>query len=143
MSRGVGESSFGAERGVVLLGGFDAPLARTRGLLWGVILLWACSNCWGQRAANWRAFKLADGLPESACIAISLTSQGKVVARHLTRPLVSELDGYSIVSRPAPEGGKARVYQSPGGQLWTAMPEGLLEFRNDAWVFHRVPEIAA
>lgn len=117
-------------------------VATRRGLAFLLFGLLAASSL-AQRAPNWRAFKLADGMPESACIAVTLTSQGKVLARHLTRPLVSELDGYSIISRFTPEVGKGRIYQSPSGQFWTAVPEGLLEFRNGSWLFHRVPEIAA
>jgi signal transduction histidine kinase len=86
---------------------------------------------------------MSDGLPESACISVTFSPQGKVIARHLSLPFVSELDGYSVNVIPSPETGKSRVYQSPGGQLWSVVPEGLQEFRDGSWVLHRVPEIAA
>ena len=56
---------------------------------------------------------------------------------------ISQLDGYTVGAIPAPATGKGRVYESPGGQLWTVVVEGLQEFRNGHWVFHPVPEIAA
>src|SRR5262249_46650474 len=82
------------------------------------------------------------GLPESACVSVTAVQQGKVVVRHLRQPFISELDGYGINPVPAPENSIGRVYESPGGQLWTVVPGGLQEYKNDAWVFHPVPEIA-
>ena len=108
----------------------------------GMAILASAELGWGQKASNWRVYKLADGLPESACFSITASSQDKVVVRHLNLPFVSELDGYTIISKPALEIGKNRVYQSPGGQLWTAVPEGLREFKEGNWVFHPIPEIA-
>src|SRR5579862_2221454 len=96
---------------------------------------------WGQKASNWRVYKLADRLPESACISVTLSPQGKVLARHFAVPFISELDGYSVRTIPSPEIGRSRVYQSPGGQLWAVVPEGLQEFKDGAWLLHRVPEI--
>lgn len=94
-----------------------------------------------QKASNWRVYKLADRLPESACISVTLSPQGKVLARHFALPVISELDGYSVRTIPSPEVGRSRVYQSPGGQLWAVVPEGLQEFKEGAWLLHRVPEI--
>src|SRR5436190_1440445 len=108
----------------------------------GVALLASAEAGWGQKASNWRVYKLADGLAESACFAATISGQDKVLVRHLNVPLVSELDGYTIVTKPALEIGKTRVYQSPG-QLWTAAPEGLREFKDGSWVLHPVPEIAS
>jgi signal transduction histidine kinase len=112
-------------------------------LIGAVAIGWASGVCWAQRAPNWRVYKLADGLPESACIAVTISSQGKVLARHLNLPYLSELDGYTVSLRSAPEVGKSRVYQSPSGQLWTVVPEGLQEFREGTWNLSRVREIAA
>jgi signal transduction histidine kinase len=97
---------------------------------------------WGQRSWSWRIYTLADGLPESACISVTAAQPGRVLVRHLRQPLISELDGYEIHSVPAPENAVGRVYESPGGQLWTVVPGGLQEFKKDTWVFHSVPEIA-
>jgi hypothetical protein len=82
-------------------------------------------------------------LPESACAAVTVGTQGKILAKHLTVPFLSELDGYSVSNFPAPEMRSGRVYESPGGQLWTLVPEGLEEFKDGAWMLHPLPEIAA
>jgi signal transduction histidine kinase len=96
-----------------------------------------------QPAKSWRAYKLADGLPESACISVTTASHGRLIARPLSAPYVSELDGYSVTTVPSPEAGKSRVYRSPAGQLWTVVPEGLREFKDGSWVLYPVPQIAA
>ena len=66
-----------------------------------------------------------------------------MLVRHLTQPFISELDGYGINPVAVPDKAIGRFYESPGGQLWTTVPEGLQEFKNDSWVLHPVPEIAA
>jgi signal transduction histidine kinase len=97
----------------------------------------------GQRASDWRVYKMADGLPESACVSVSVTTQGKVLARHLNETWASELDGYSVLPVALPDGAIGRVYEGPSGQLWTVVPNGLQEFWDGHWKFHSVPEIAA
>ena len=72
-----------------------------------------------------------------------LAPQGRVLARHLKSASISQLDGYTVYHIPAPDTGNGRIYESPGGQLWTVVAEGLQEFRNGNWVLHPVPEIAA
>ncbi|PYJ01296.1 MAG: hypothetical protein DME25_18400 [Verrucomicrobia bacterium] len=119
--------------------------ARRLVLLCGSALLALAQPAWGQPrmpSGSWRAYKLADGLPESACIEVTIAPQGKVLARHLATESVSELDGYGINVMPSPPTGNSRVYGSPAGQLWTVGPEGLQEFRNGGWLPHPVPEIA-
>src|SRR5262245_61105961 len=101
-------------------------------------LSWAS---WGQKSA-WSRYNLADGLPESACLSVTAAQQGRLVVRHVRQPFISELDGYGINPVPAPENAIGRVYESPGGQLWTVVPGGLQEYKNDTWVFHPVPQIA-
>jgi len=106
-----------------------------------LLTLLACTQAsLGQKLSR---YKLADGLPESACVSVTAAQQGKVVVRHFRQPFISELDGYGINLVPAPENAVGRVYESPGGQLWTVVPGGLQEYKNDAWVFHPVAEIAA
>jgi signal transduction histidine kinase/streptogramin lyase len=100
-------------------------------------------TCWGQRVSNWRVYKMADGLPESACVSITITAQGRALAKHLNLPSVSELDGYSVSVLPSPDLGPNRIYASPAGQLWAVTTEGLRELRDRTWVVHSVPEIAA
>jgi signal transduction histidine kinase len=116
-------------------------------LLLGAALLMPLETSWGQKPSNWpvnwRAYRIADGLPESACISVALSPQGKVLARHLKSGSVSELDGYTVGIIPSPGLGNGRVYQSPGGQLWAVVADGLQEFKNGQWMLHQVPEISA
>ncbi|MGO8926829.1 MAG: ATP-binding protein [Limisphaerales bacterium] len=116
-------------------------------LLLGVALLAPVETSWGQKPSswpvNWRVYRRADGLPEPACISVALAPQGKVLARHLKSGAVSELDGYTVNVIPSPGPGTGRVQQSPGGQLWAVVAEGLQEYKNGQWVLHPVPEIAA
>jgi signal transduction histidine kinase/ligand-binding sensor domain-containing protein len=102
-----------------------------------------CAPALAQKSSTWRVYNLADGLPESACVSVTAAQQGRVLVRHAGQPFISELDGYVINPVPAPDNAIGRVYDSPGGQLWTAVPEGLQEFKDDAWLLHPVPEIAA
>jgi len=96
-----------------------------------------------QKALNWRIFKLAEGLAESACMSVTVSPQGKVLVRHSGMAGVSQFDGYVFNGIPGPGEGNSRVYESPGGQLWTVSRQGLQEFKDLAWVLHPVPEIAA
>lgn len=105
-------------------------------------VLVSAGTCFGQKSSNWRLYKLADRMPESACISVTVSPQGRVLARHFSLPAVTELDGFGVRTIPSPEIGKSRVYQSPGGQLWAVVPEGLQEFVEGSWVLHRIPEIA-
>src|SRR6266566_7839535 len=111
-------------------------------LFLGAALVALAETSWAERASNWRVYKVADGLAESACLSVTVTPQGKVLARHLNLPSISELDGYEVNSIPAPEKGNWRIYESPSGQLWTVAPEGLQEFKEGAWMAHSVAEIA-
>ena len=108
-----------------------------------VALLALAQTSLAQRASNWRVYKMADGLPESACLSVTVAPQGKVFAKHLTAPSVTELDGYGLTLLPAPAAPAGRIYGSPGGQLWSVVPEGLLEFNQETWDLVPVAEIAA
>src|SRR5262250_181646 len=99
-------------------------IVRASSALLAVCLL-AAEAAFGQRSSSWRAYKLADGLPESSCISVCHAGQGKILVRHFHLPLVSELDGYRVRVFPATEETAGRVYASPGGQLWTVVPQGL------------------
>src|SRR5262245_19661747 len=107
----------------------------------GAIGMALAGTSWGQRAPNWRIYRIADGLPEIACGAVVVSAQGKVLCRALHEPVVTELDGYTLVNIQLSSPGRSRVYQSPGGQLWTVVPGGLQELRDGKWILHDVPEI--
>lgn len=95
-----------------------------------------------QPADHWSIFKKADGVAENACVSVTIGAGGNVLVRHLKSGTVTALDGYEVTTIPAPGTNRHRVYESPGGQLWTVAPGGLQEFRDGEWVLHRVPEIA-
>ena len=109
-------------------------------LLLGATLVALPESSWGQKPSSWpvngRVYRMADGLAESACVSVSLAPQGKVLARHLKSASISQLDGYTVTTIPAPDAGNSRIYESPGGQLWTVVAEGLQEFRNGNWLLH-------
>ena len=115
-------------------------------LFLGATLVALPGSIWGQKPSslpvNLRVYRMADGLAETACISVSLAPQGRILARHLKPLSISQLDGYTVTTIPGPETGRSRIYESPGGQLWTVVPQGLQEFRNDDWLLHPVPEIA-
>ncbi len=113
----------------------------------GAALLALPDTSRGQKPSTWpvhsSVYRMVDGLPEAGCISVTLAPQGKVLVRHLNAASVSQFDGYTVIAIPAPETGRGRVYESPGGQLWTVAAEGLQEFRNGNWVLHPVAEITA
>jgi signal transduction histidine kinase len=90
----------------------------------------------------WRVFTRADGLAENACVSVTLGASGNVLVRHLKSASVSVLDGYDVTIIPEPGTWRHRVYESPGGQLWSVIPSGLQEFRDGQWVSYGVTEIA-
>ncbi len=92
---------------------------------------------------HWRVFTKADGLPENSCVSISVNTSGNVLIRHAKSAAISLFDGYEFISIPAPGTNRGRIYESPGGQLWTVTREGLLEFREGEWSPHLVPQITA
>jgi signal transduction histidine kinase len=98
---------------------------------------------WGQSAIHWTSYKMADGLSEPVLDSISVTPQGRVIASRFNAPLASELDGYSVSNFPAPAGNLGRICVSPGGQRWALVARGLMEYKNETWLLHPVPEISA
>ena len=77
-----------------------------------------------EKGMNLRIFKLADGLADSACMSVTVTSQGQVLVRHAGVSGVSEFSGYAISVLPSPGEGISRIYGSPAGQLWTVSRRG-------------------
>ncbi len=112
-------------------------------LFFGVLLVTLVETSWGQKASNWRVYRVADGLPESACAAVTISPRGRVLVRHFNLASISQLDGYTVNVIPAPGNGLGRVYEQAAGELWMAAPEGLAECKEGDWVLHPVPEIAA
>ena len=117
-------------------------------LLLGAALVALPDTSWGQKPSTWPVNSRV--LPNGrrlARIRLHLGHAGS--ARQSPRPAPqSRLHQPSstatrLAAIPAPATGKGRVYESPGGQLWTVVAEGLQEFRNGHWVLHPVPEIAA
>ncbi|MFO1513706.1 MAG: ATP-binding protein [Verrucomicrobiota bacterium] len=95
-----------------------------------------------QSTNRWRVFSRTDGLPENVCVSVTLGASGNVLVRHLKSSAISVLDGYNVATVPGPGLNRSRVYESPGGQLWSVALDGLQEFRDGQWVPYRVSEIA-
>jgi signal transduction histidine kinase len=116
----------------------------------GRLLLLGAATAWlalvmtahGQRVSNWRVYKKADGLPESACESVTLGLNGKILTTHRHAASAAELDGYSITNFPLPGPDALRVSETPSGQLWALTRTGLQEWKDNAWLPHSVPEIA-
>ena len=107
-------------------------------------LLLSSLSSWGQRASNWRVYKLADGLVSAECTAVTVDLHTNVYVRHPKFDSATVLDGFGVRSIVLPRSGIDRVYASPGGrQIWAAYAEGLQEQLNEVWVRFPVREIAA
>ncbi len=105
-------------------------------------LLALAPTLFAQPTNYWRVFTQTDGLAENACVSVTLGASGNVLVRHLKSARVSVLDGYDVTIIPEPGTWRHRVYESPGGQLWSVIPSGLQEFRDGQWVSYGVTEIA-
>ena len=112
-------------------------------LLFGAALVALTETSRGQKVSNWRVYRAADGLSESACMSLAIAPHGKILVRHFNVASINELDGYSITAIPSVKNATGRVYESPSGQRWTATPGGLAEFKDGDWVLHPVEDIAA
>lgn len=99
-------------------------------------------SAFAQTTNNWRWFTKADGLPENACVSVTVGASGNLLLRHAKSADVTVFDGYEFFSVAAPDTNRSRIYESPGGQLWTVTREGLLEFRDGEWMPHLVPQVA-
>src|SRR5579864_3489233 len=96
-----------------------------------------------QRYLDWRIYHASDGLPESACVSVSVGANGRIFVKHVDLESISELDGYSITSFPAPEIGRNRVCETSLGQLWSVTSQGLEEYRDRVWRLHPIPQFSA
>lgn len=96
----------------------------------------------GQNAIQWSSYRMSDGLPEPVWHSVSLTTQGKLIASRAGAPLATGLDGYSISNFPTPTSCVGRISDSPGGQRWALVSQGLAELDDGNWVTHSVAEIS-
>jgi len=112
-------------------------------ILLGAAFVALAQTGWGQMVSCWRIYGVADGLPKYTCVSVSVTPQGKVLARNLDSTVIAELDGYTVSTFPGPAGVIGRIGASPDGQLWAMTRQGLQEWKNGAWALYPVAEIAA
>src|SRR6185503_21149433 len=54
---------------------------------------------------------------------------------------ISRLDGYTISSVASFARNPGRVYEAPGGQIWSVVSNGLIELKGTLWFTHPVEEI--
>src|ERR1041384_3823731 len=99
-------------------------------LLVAALLTLTHANVISQPTNRWSAFAKADGLAENACLSVTPGAGGDILVRHPNSTNISLLDGYEVATLPGPGTNRNRVYESPGGQLWTVAAEGLLELRD-------------
>jgi signal transduction histidine kinase/ligand-binding sensor domain-containing protein len=86
-----------------------------------------------QKAANWRSFKVADGLADSVMLSVTESPRGRIWVKHPAGESISWLDGYDTGILPSPGPGNYRIYESPGGQLWSLTSDGLQLFKDNHW----------
>ena len=118
-------------------------MTRIRLLLLAALLAWPQFSRGESHPSNWRAYQTPDGMSDNQCVSVAIGPRGKIWTAHLTNGGVTSLDGFNLTNFPSPGAFSGRVYESPGGQLWVACPEGLQQFRDDKWTLFAVPEIAA
>src|SRR5437667_114480 len=82
----------------------------------GAALVALAETSWAERASNWRVYKVADGLAESACLSVTVAPQGKVL-RRLGQTHLGKFCGMT----PAHDGG-----------LWIAGARGLAKVTGPA-----------
>jgi len=129
-----------APRGIIVRSQMTPP----RAMLLALAALATLASVVSAATTNqWRTFTVADGLPENACVSVTLGASGNVLVRHPHTNVITLFDGYEATVVPAPGIIRHRVYESPGGQLWTFWSDGLLELRNGTWLAHPVPQIAS
>src|SRR5271157_1726359 len=119
-------------------------------LLLSALLATPVATSRAEHGWNWRVYKIVDGLPSAQCTSVTIAPHGmavdphgKVLVTHAGFAGLTELDGYGVKVIRAPQVLTNRVYESPAGQLWTVVPDGLLEFYAGVWSLHAVPEVAA
>ncbi len=103
--------------------------------------LMAAEYAFAQSPPSWRFWQVSDGLKESYTVSIGVDPQGEVWARHGAVGTVSVLNGYGVVSIPAPiQYGILRV--APDGAVWALDPGGLRQYRDRQWILATPPEVS-
>ena len=106
----------------------------------GILCFLSASAVWAQKISTWRAYKVADGLPELAVTSLTTAPQGKLLVRH-TDPFLSSLDGYGVKVQSLNGLKCGKVYEGPSGQLWTVSPGNLVDLRETPPVFYPLREL--
>ena len=107
-----------------------------------ILLVMVTALASGAEAAGdgWRQFTTADGLPANVCRSLTVGANGDVLVRPDFSTNIAIFDGYHFTLAAVP--GHNRVFESPGGELWTVSRQGVWELRADNWTLHPVPEVA-
>ena len=110
-----------------------------------LILAWAvCLPGAGSAAAPagvWRVYRSTNGLADSACVALTVSSRGNVWTRHPPGRPVSVFDGFQFRTIESPGVGIYPIQESRSGQLWSLYPEGMAEYRRGQWVQYPLAEM--
>jgi signal transduction histidine kinase len=85
----------------------------------------------------WREVRLGVAVPDEPVWAVSWSLRGQLWMVQRGGKGVWASDGYASRGYPGPLGGGYAIYESRTGQLWAMHPEGLQEYRRDAWQVHR------
>ena len=102
---------------------------------WGALVLLLACNSWAQEAHRWRYWSALDGLGESYCASVTVSSDGKVWVNHGDVNVMSVLNGYGVTNIPSP-GRDVSVFESESGQIWSVDIDAFLEFRGGQWIRH-------
>ena len=86
-----------------------------------------------------RYWDFTDGLGESYVSNLSVDASGSIWVNHGDVTRMSWFDGYHIHNIKSP-GSDVKVYHSLSGQIWSISQEGLLEYKNEEWILHRVDD---
>ena len=87
-----------------------------------------------QKASNWRSYKAADGLLDSVTLSITESPRGRVWVKYSGGESISWFDGYGSGNLPSPGLGNFRIFESPGGQIWSMTSAGLQLLRDTNWI---------
>ena len=110
---------------------------------WVWLLVLLPTGVWAQRASNWRVYKAADGLSESACSAVSVSARGSVYVKHPEADTFNWLDGYWVYRLPAAGRPNYPIYEVRTNHLWSLYETGIQQFQDGTWIQFPIEEIRA